>query len=62
MGSTEGKEEEGARGRACHGEAQEGEREPLGAVLHFSSRLFASVNLKILFCRETILLLFLIEV
>lgn len=54
LGCTEGKEEDGTRGRACSKVKKE-EPEALGAILSVFNYLFASVNLKILFCRETIL-------
>ena len=38
-----------------HALTSQEEHEASGAILYFSSHLFASVNLKILYCREAIL-------
>ena len=54
-GNIEGKEKEGARGRARDKKAKVEEPEASGAILSFFNPLFASVNLNILFCREVIL-------
>lgn len=61
---TERWEEHGARGRVrprrskdekdSAGETKEEEPEAFGTISSFFNCLFASVNLKILFCRETI--------